>query len=140
LKNRFVPRAGVVIKTYFGHLMERVKSVLPVVLSIVLVIAIVAALNADNLMTVTSVIVIAVVLPNLLGLAAGYFIARGLGYDIKIARTLAIEVGMQNSGLGTALAIKYFCAIAALPGALFSVWHNLSGAVLAQYWRKHSKF
>jgi len=92
-------------------------------------------------MTVTSVIVIAVVLHNLLGLAAGYFIARGLGYDIKIARTLAIEVGMQNCGQGTALAIKYFGAIAALlPAALFSVWHNLSGAVLAQYWRKHSKF
>jgi len=114
--------------------LERVKPVLPViaVLTIVWVIAIVAALNADNLMTVTSVVVIAVVLHNLLGLAAGYFIARGLGYDIKIARTLAIEVGMQNSGLGTALA----GAIAALPAALFSVWHNLSGAVLAQYWRR----
>ncbi|TGO02592.1 hypothetical protein PN36_22515, partial [Candidatus Thiomargarita nelsonii] len=48
---------------------------------------------------------------------------------------LAIEVGMQNSGLGTALAVKYFGAAAALPGALFSVWHNLSGALLAQYWR-----
>jgi len=118
--------------------LERVKPVLPViaVLTIVWVIAIVAALNADNLMTVTSVVVIAVVLHNLLGLAAGYFIARGLGYDIKIARTLAIEVGMQNSGLGTALAVKYFGAIAALPAALFSVWHNLSGAVLAQYWRR----
>ncbi len=130
--------AGVVINTYFGHHLERVKPVLPViaVLTIVWVIAIVAALNANNLMTVTSVVVIAVVLHNLLGLAAGYFIARGLGYDIKIARTLAIEVGMQNSGLGTALAVKYFGAIAALPGALFSVWHNLSGAVLAQYWRR----
>jgi bile acid:Na+ symporter, BASS family len=133
--------AGVIINTYFGHHLERVKPVLPVlaVFFIIWVIAIVAALNADNLMTVSSVIVITVILHNLLGLAAGYLIARGLGYDIKIARTLAIEVGMQNSGLGTALAVKYFGAIAALPGALFSVWHNVSGAILAQYWRKHDQ-
>jgi bile acid:Na+ symporter, BASS family len=129
--------AGVVINTYFGHHLERVKPVLPVlsVLSIVIVIAIVTALNADNLMQLSWAVVIAVVLHNLLGLAAGYFIARWIGYDIQIARTLAIEVGMQNSGLGTALAIKYFGAAAALPGALFSVWHNLTGALLAQHWR-----
>jgi len=126
--------AGVVINTYFGHHLERVKPVLPVlsVLSIVIVIAIVTALNADNFMQLTWAVVIAVVLHNLLGLAAGYFIARWIGYDIQIARTLAIEVGMQNSGLGTALAVKYFGATAALPGALFSVWHNLTGALLAQ--------
>lgn len=129
--------AGVVINTYFGHHLERVKPVLPVlsVLSIVIVIAIVTALNADNFMQLTWAVVIAVVLHNLLGLAAGYFIARWIGYDIQIARTLAIEVGMQNSGLGTALAVKYFGATAALPGALFSVWHNLTGALLAQHWR-----
>ncbi len=129
--------AGVVINTYFGPRLERVKPVLPVlsVLTIVIVIAIVTALNANNLTQLTSAVVIAVVLHNLFGLAAGFFIARRLGYDFQTARTLAIEVGMQNSGLGTALAVKYFGATAALPGALFSVWHNLSGALLAQYWK-----
>jgi BASS family bile acid:Na+ symporter len=129
--------AGVVINTYFGQHLERIKPVLPVlsVLTIVIVIAIVTALNVDNFKELTFLVVIAVVLHNLLGLAAGYFITRGLGYDSQTARTLAIEVGMQNSGLGTALAVKYFGAAAALPGALFSVWHNLSGALLAQYWR-----
>jgi len=128
---------GVVINTYFGQHLERIKTVLPVlsVLTIVIVIAIVTALNADNFKQLSFLVVIAVMLHNLLGLAAGYFITRRLGYDIQTARTLAIEVGMQNSGLGTALAVKYFGAAAALPGALFSVWHNLSGALLAQSWR-----
>ena len=47
-----------------------------------------------------------------------------------------IEVGMQNSGLGVALALQFFSATAALPGALFSVWHNISGSMLASYWGK----
>ena len=56
-------------------------------------------------------------------------------YSKRDARTLAIEVGMQNSGLGVALAIKHFGAATALPGALFSLWHNLSGVSLARWWR-----
>jgi len=132
--------AGVVINTYLGDHLERIKPGLPVlsVFAIVTVIAIVTALNANNLMQLTSVIIIAVMLHNLFGLAAGYFLTRAMGYDIQTARTLAIEVGMQNSGLGTALAVKYFGATAALPGALFSIWHNLSGAFLAHYWRNKS--
>jgi BASS family bile acid:Na+ symporter len=132
--------AGVVINTYLSDHLDRFKPVLPVlsVLAIVIVIAIVTALNANNFMQLTWVIIIAVMLHNLLGLAAGYFLTRAMGYDIQTARTIAIEVGMQNSGLGTALAVKYFGATAALPGALFSVWHNLSGAFLAHYWRNKS--
>ena len=52
-----------------------------------------------------------------------------------ICRTIAIEVGMQNSGLAVALAAKYFTALAALPGAVFSVWHNISGSLLASIWQ-----
>jgi BASS family bile acid:Na+ symporter len=73
---------------------------------------------------------------NGLGLAVGYLVPRLLGQDRRTARTLAIETGMQNSGLAVALAVKYFSPAAALPGALFSVWHNLSGSLLAGYWRK----
>ena len=78
----------------------------------------------------------AVILHNVLGLLSGYYIARYLGYSETIARTLAIEVGMQNSGLSVALALKYFTPLAALPGAVFSIWHNLSGALLASLWQK----
>ena len=61
-----------------------------------------------------------------------------MNYTEKIARTLAIEVGMQNSGLATALAIKYFGSAAALAGAFFSIWHNISGPLLASIWKRRS--
>jgi BASS family bile acid:Na+ symporter len=54
------------------------------------------------------------------------------------ARTIGIEVGMQNSGLSVALAIKHFTAAAALPGALFSIWHNISGSFAASYWAERN--
>jgi BASS family bile acid:Na+ symporter len=77
---------------------------------------------------------LAVVLHNLGGLSGGYYISRLLGFDIRQSQTIAIEVGMQNSGLGVALALQFFSATAALPGALFSVWHNVSGSILASVW------
>jgi BASS family bile acid:Na+ symporter len=73
-------------------------------------------------------------LHNSAGLFLGYFTSRFLGFGPTESRTLAIEVGMQNSGLAVALAIKYFTATAALPGAIFSIWHNLSGSILAGFW------
>ena len=59
-----------------------------------------------------------------------------MNYSEKIAKTLAIEVGMQNSGLATTLAIKYFGSAAALASAFFSIWHNISGPILASVWEK----
>ena len=79
-----------------------------------------------------------IVLHNSFGLAIGYTAARLLGMDSKKARTIAIEVGMQNSGLGVVLAKTHFSLLAALPSALFSVWHNVSGSLLALMWRKNS--
>ena len=78
----------------------------------------------------------AVMLHNLSGLGAGYGIARLLGFTEAECRTIGIEVGMQNSGLGVALVLKHFSAAAALPSALFSIWHNLSGAAAAAFWTR----
>jgi len=61
-----------------------------------------------------------------------------LGMPESVRRTLAVEVGMQNSGLGVALAVQYFSALAALPGALFSIWHNLTGSLLASLWSRRA--
>ena len=72
--------------------------------------------------------------------SVGYWLPRLLGKDERECRTLAIEVGMQNSGLAVALAVKYFSVTAALPGALFSIWHNLSGSLLAGLWRRKPGF
>ena len=84
-------------------------------------------------------IMAAVVLHNMMGLLSGYGFTKLFGYDKKTCRTVAIEVGMQNSGLSVApvkylQAIKYFSPLAALPGAVFSIWHNISGSLLASWW------
>ncbi|NNC23943.1 bile acid:sodium symporter family protein [Salinisphaera sp. USBA-960] len=104
--------------------------------TIVLIIAIVVALNAGKITTLGPLVALAVILHNGIGLASGYGIARLFGFDRRTARTTAFEVGMQNSGLAVALAQQFFTAAAALPGALFSVWHNVSGSILAGYWRR----
>ncbi|MDR6296236.1 putative Na+-dependent transporter [Pantoea dispersa] len=69
-----------------------------------------------------------------MGLLGGYWGGKLFGFDESTCRTLALEVGMQNSGLAATLGKLYFSPLAALPGALFSVWHNLSGSLLAGYW------
>ncbi|MFP4561087.1 MAG: bile acid:sodium symporter family protein [Thiohalorhabdus sp.] len=129
---------GVAVNTLAGGRLRPVKRALPLVsvAAVVVIIAIVVALNRATLGGLAPGLVAAVVLHNLIGLGAGYGIARLLGLDIRRARTLAVEVGMQNSGLGVALAAKYLPAAAALPGAVFSVWHNLSGSALAAYWSR----
>ena len=120
--------------------LDRLKDVFPLisVAAIVLIIAIVVALNAGAAGAIIWPLVVAVALHNMLGLAAGYGLPRLFGLDAQTCRTLAIEVGMQNSGLGVALATQFFSAAAALPGAVFSVWHNLSGAGLAAFWSRRS--
>jgi bile acid:Na+ symporter, BASS family len=127
---------GVLVNSLFARSLAGVKHLFPLlsVVSILVIIAIVVALNKGNLATMGPDVALAVMLHNLIGLTCGYWLSRLLGLEERVSRTLAIEVGMQNSGLGVALAVKYFSAAAALPGALFSIWHNLSGSMLAVYW------
>ncbi|MGB8273865.1 MAG: bile acid:sodium symporter family protein [Alphaproteobacteria bacterium] len=133
--------AGTAIHTLAPRLVARVEPALPLVsvAAIVLIIAIIVALNRDQIAVVGLPVAAAVVVHNLAGLAGGYGAARMAGLAEAERRTIAIEVGMQNSGLGVALALQYFSAAAALPGALFSVWHNLSGATLAGYWSRRDR-
>lgn len=127
---------GVGLNHLFGDRLAKVRPLLPVVaiVAILLAIAIIVALNQPRLASAALTVVAAVVLHNLIGFAGGYFVSRWLGFDPLTCRTLSIEVGMQNSGLSVALAIKYFSPLAALPGAIFSIWHNIAGAALAGYW------
>ena len=129
---------GGICNHFVPGLIRHIEFVLPslAIIAILLIIAIVVALNADSLLQVGLLAAVAVVLHNLLGLSGGYWCSRLLGLDEKQSRTIAIEVGMQNSGLGVALALQFFSATAALPGALFSVWHNITGSVLASKWGK----
>jgi BASS family bile acid:Na+ symporter len=104
------------------------------IVGILAVIAIVVALNAGQLGGLSALLIVAVVLHNLLGIVAGFLLSRLFGFDLRQSQTIAIEVGMQNSGLAAALSLQFFSATAALPAALFSIWHNVSGALLAGYW------
>ena len=74
-----------------------------------------------------------VILHNLGGYALGFTIAKALHMNIAKVKAISIEVGMQNSGLATSLALTHFGAAAAIPGAIFSVWHNISGSIAANY-------
>jgi BASS family bile acid:Na+ symporter len=132
---------GVLANHYFHRVLAPVQRLFPLlsVMTIVLIIMIIVALNHDSLTDVASGVVATVILHNTIGLLGGYWVPRWLGRDRRECRTLAIEVGMQNSGLAVALAAKYFSVAAALPGAVFSIWHNLSGSLLAGVWRRRQE-
>ncbi len=134
--------AGTLIRYWLATHIKKIEWILPHVATwlIVIIIAIVVALNAGRFSQVGFSLLLAIILHNGLGLFFGFYIAKMCGFSKQDTRTIAIEVGMQNSGLGVALAIKYFSSATAIPGAIFSIWHNLSGSALAVYWaRRPSK-
>jgi bile acid:Na+ symporter, BASS family len=133
--------AGVAVNFFLAHRIKALEPLLAAlsIIAIALIIAIIVAVNGSGLAKVGMLTLLAVALHNTLGLAGAYGCCRLLGMDLRDSRSIAIEVGMQNSGLGVALALKYFSAMAALPAALFSIWHNLAGALLAGVWRSSAE-
>ncbi|GDY57983.1 hypothetical protein SVIO_086060 [Streptomyces violaceusniger] len=95
--------------------------------------AIVVAASADAIKSAAALVLLAVVLHNGLGLALGYGAGKLARLGAPASRAMAFEVGMQNSGLAASLAAAHFSPLAALPAAVFSVWHNVSGAVVAAW-------
>lgn len=131
---------GFAAKRFFPKVTDRAVRFMPIVSSVAIavILALVLAANAQRLLKGGPVILLVVVLHNLCGLAFGYLIACALRLAEPKRRALAIEVGMQNSGLAASLAAAHFAAypMAAVPGAIFSVWHNFSGAFLARLFAK----
>jgi len=117
-----------------------IDGILPLIamLAIAWIVGVVVGLNVSGMAKMILPLIIAVVLLNLIGLLMGGGIASLLGQTRQRSRTVAIEVGMQNSGLAVALAMTWFSPEAAVAGAMFSLWHNVSGALLAAYWRNRS--
>lgn len=133
----FVPViSGFCFRAVLPRLSAALQPALPLisVICILLIIGVVVAMNAPQLRGIGPLIVLAVILHNALGIAGGFTLSRLFGFDLKQSQTIAIEVGMQNSGLAAALSLQFFSATAALPAALFSIWHNISGALLAGHW------
>ena len=128
---------GLVCNYFFGKLTREIVRILPLIstLAIIMIIASVVSANSGRLKTVGAMVVVVVVLHNLLGYATGYGVGKLLRLDATKCRALSIEVGMQNSGLATSLAATHFAQypLATIPGAVFSVWHNISGAVYANF-------
>ena len=128
---RFLPRLTKVVSTYLPSFS---------VLVIALIVIIVVSLNSAKLLSCGALVVLVVVLHNIMGLALGYAVAKLLRMSGAKSKAVSIEVGMQNSGLASSLALTSFAQypLAAVPGAVFSVWHNISGAIVARVYSSMS--
>ncbi len=124
---------GLLVRMLVPKIVERIQAALPwiSVAAIAAIVCIVVGGAHDNIATAGALVLAAVILHNGFGYLLGYLAGKFTGQPVTARRTMAVEVGMQNSGLATSLASAYMNPLAALPGAVFSVWHNLSGALLA---------
>ena len=131
---------GLLINRLFGKHTQKITDVLPAisVTAICLIVAAVVSHNSGKILSTGLVIFAVVILHNLLGYLCGYLTGILFKMDLPRKKAVAIEIGMQNSGLATTLAGSAFpnLAMATVPGAIFSVWHNISGAILAGIFRK----
>ena len=126
---------GVVAQSLLRDKVKAAVSVLPLV-SVAAIVAAVVAGNQARIATSGLMIFAVVVLHNGLGLLLGYWLAKLTGMEVSKRKALSIEVGMQNSGLGVALATAHFSPLAAVPSAIFSVWHNISGPLVATLFQR----
>lgn len=126
---------GILAHRFLPKIAEFLKDVLPMVstLGIVAIVIAVVSVSAEKIIANLGIIVLVVVCHNLFGYLFGFLVGKSVTKDIAKIKALSVEVGMQNSGLATSLALTHFATqpLAAVPGALFSVWHNISGGILA---------
>lgn len=126
---------GIAINHFFSDAVQKAVKVLPLisVIAIVLIVGGVVSVSAQKILETGLLIMAVVFCHNMLGYTIGYLLAKSCRMNIAKSKAIAIEVGMQNSGLATSLAMMHFGAVAAIPGAIFSVWHNISGSLAANY-------
>ena len=131
---------GVLINRFFGKYTEKAKDALPSVsvAAICLIVGAVVSRNNEKIMSTGAVVFAVVVLHNLLGYLCGFLVGVLFKMDVPRKKAVSVEIGMQNSGLAVSLAGSAFpnLAAATVPGAVFSVWHNISGAILAGIFRR----
>ncbi|WP_144510968.1 bile acid:sodium symporter family protein [Bacillus sp. FJAT-22090] len=129
---------GLLVKKLMPTVVEKSLNVVPLisVLAIITIVSAVVAGNVNNIASAGFLVFVGVFLHNGAGLLLGFYAAKLMGLSELDRRAISIEVGMQNSGLGVALATAHLGPLAALPSALGAVWHNISGPILATYWSK----
>ena len=132
---------GFVVSYYFRKFINGIIPYLPAIstLAIVTIVLIVVSHNATKLLSCSFVVVIVVMLHNLFGYSLGYWVAKIIKLSRPKCIAISVEVGMQNSGLATALATTHFAfyPMAAVPAVIFSAWHNISGSIIAHIYRSH---
>ncbi|MBQ9560147.1 MAG: bile acid:sodium symporter family protein [Bacteroidaceae bacterium] len=134
---------GFLVQHFFPRFTQRIVTYLPAFSTLVIAfaVALVVSHTADRLLTGGMLVVLVVMLHNVMGLSVGYVIGRVLNLSAPKRNAISIEVGMQNSGLASSLATLHFAAypMATIPGAIFSVWHNISGALVARIYAGETK-
>ncbi|MEK5232191.1 bile acid:sodium symporter family protein [Lysinibacillus sp. FSL K6-0232] len=129
---------GFIVQIFLKEQVKKSADLMPLVsvFAIVLIVAAVVSTSKDRIMESGLLIFGVVILHNGLGYLLGFLIGKMFKLTYQDQKAMAIEVGMQNSGLGAALASAHFSPLAAVPSAIFSFWHNISGALLATYWAR----
>ncbi len=134
---------GFIVNKLFYGFTQKIIKLLPVLstIAICLIIASVVSHNAEKIYSAGLIVLLVVVLHNISGFIFGFGLGKILKLPADKIKAYSIEIGMQNSGLAVSLASTAFSMLpmAAVPGALFSVWHNISGALLAGIYRNWNK-
>ena len=131
---------GILVQRFFPKAVAKSVTIVPLisVAAILIIVSAVTAANAQNVISSGFIVFLAVFLHNGFGLLLGYLTAMAMGLNETDRRAISLEVGMQNSGLGVALATAHFSPLAALPSVWGAIWHNISGPILATIWSKKS--
>lgn len=132
---------GMLVRRFLGGYLQQAGQIAPAAaaIAIVIICSFAVAKNQARIAEVGAVVIALVILVNALGYLAGWLLARSYGFDARHRLTLAIEIGMQNAGLGVALALAHFSPITALPGALFAVWCILTAAGASAWLRRRAR-
>ncbi len=129
---------GFGVRHYFKEKIEKVLPIFPAisVTFIIFICSMVIALNKNRLGQVTGFVLITAVILNIYGMLGGYGVGSAFRMEVRRRRTLSIEIGMQNAGLGTVLALEHFGEKAAIPAAIFVFICIITASIMAEIWQK----
>ncbi|MER2145413.1 MAG: bile acid:sodium symporter family protein [Leuconostoc mesenteroides] len=133
---------GIIVHTIFKEHVQKVIEIMPLISQVAILVIILAVLSANSktiLAVSTLILVPVIILHNLLGYLLGYGFSKLMKMDTPQQKAITFEVGMQDSALASTLAISFFEPASAIAAVMFSVWHNISGSVLAFLWKNHTE-
>lgn len=133
---------GIIVHTIFKEHVQKVIEIMPLISQVAILVIILAVLSANSktiLAVSTLILVPVIILHNLLGYLLGYGFSKLMKMDTPQQKAITFEVGMQDSALASTLVISFFEPASAIAAVMFSVWHNISGSVLASLWKNHTE-